>query len=656
VDVLIGGASGPTTDDRRAQGRGESAAAPHIPALDGLRGLAVVAVVAFHANGALPGGYLGVDLFFVLSGFLITGILVREHERFGAVDLRAFWIRRARRLLPALLALVPAVAVYARVLAPPEDAANLRADALATLGYVANWRAIYARKSYWEIFAAPSPLEHTWSLAIEEQFYVVWPLVVSLVLVVLRRTRRALFATCIVFATASACVMYFTWNAERTSRAYMGSDARAAAILVGAALAVALAPGVTLGPRAARALDIAGVLAGVGLGLAWATIDGQSAFLYRGGFWLTEIAALVLIACAVIAPHGLVARVLALRPLVGLGLISYGLYLWHWPVDVVLSPERVRLRPLPLNALRIAIALAISIASYRFIERPIRTRGVFFARPIVVVPSSFILALLVLFAGTGRRPSRPALAVPTPAAPTPAPSASAASVRWPDFNSVKSSVLPLRGDLPPGTLRILVLGDSVGQYLGEAMRFQQSAAQAFVAQRAVGACSIHEAAVYYVKGERMTGTSCSATWVEDAAELRPDVTLITLGGAFLGPRTCEPDWRKAYRDRLTFLLRAMGPNAGRVILALVPYPGERWRTPGMLKLVECFNDELARIATDEGRDTLDLMGHVCPTKECILISNGWPVRNDGLHFDGPGAAETASWTLSEIRRIAAAPP
>ena len=150
----------------------------HVPGLDGLRGLAVIGVLLFHSNQLLRGGYLGVDLFFVLSGFLITSILIEEHKRAGTINLKAFWIRRARRLLPALLALMPTVALYARTLAKPSELPSLRGDALATLAYVANWRAIFVKRSYWEMFAAPSPLEHTWSLAIEEQFYVVWPLVV----------------------------------------------------------------------------------------------------------------------------------------------------------------------------------------------------------------------------------------------------------------------------------------------------------------------------------------------------------------------------------------------------------------------------------------------------------------------------------------------
>ena len=198
----------------------------HVPALDGLRGAAVAGVLLFHAEGLLRGGFLGVDLFFVLSGYLITSILVAEHRRSGRIDLRAFWIRRARRLMPALLALVPAVGLYARSFAAPGELAQIRGDALATLAYVANWRAILVRRSYWEMFAAPSPLEHTWSLAIEEQFYVVWPLVA---LVVLRRGPRALAIVSGVLALGSIVAMAVLGASATPNRVYLGTDTRGAA-------------------------------------------------------------------------------------------------------------------------------------------------------------------------------------------------------------------------------------------------------------------------------------------------------------------------------------------------------------------------------------------------------------------------------------------
>ena len=211
----------------------------HLPALDGLRGLALLGVLLFHAGGALTGGYLGVDLFFVLSGFLITSLLLAEHHATGRIALGAFWTRRARRLLPALRALMPAVALYGRYLARPEELHALRADALATLAYVANWRAIVSHHSYWDLFTSPSPLEHMWSLSIEEQFYLVWPLLVggllATPLAARRGPARALLTTVVFLALASVATTTLIYSSEATSRVYLGTDTRAAGILAGAA-------------------------------------------------------------------------------------------------------------------------------------------------------------------------------------------------------------------------------------------------------------------------------------------------------------------------------------------------------------------------------------------------------------------------------------
>src|SRR6267154_666947 len=163
---------------RAAEEPRQHARLTHQPALDGLRGLAVAGVLLFH-GGHLAGGFLGVDAFFVLSGFLITSLLLAEAHARGRIALGAFWMRRARRLRPALVCVLAAVAVYARLLAKPDELSTIRGDALATIGYFANWRAIFTSHDYWSLFRSPSPLNHTWSLAIEEQFYVVWPLLVA---------------------------------------------------------------------------------------------------------------------------------------------------------------------------------------------------------------------------------------------------------------------------------------------------------------------------------------------------------------------------------------------------------------------------------------------------------------------------------------------
>ena len=241
----------------------------------------------------------------------------------------------------------------------------------------------------------------------------------------------------------------------------------------------------------------------------------------------------------------------------------------------------------------------------------------------------------------------PKSVAPPPPSVTASASAAPVEKKYPQWDSVPNEALPPASELAPGTLRILVVGDSVAKFLGNSMRFRQATANAFVAQRGVGSCSIHPAD---------DGSSCASDWVSDTKELHPDATFVILGGGVLGPKTCEVPWRKSYAERLTMLLRSIAADAGKIILALVPYPGERWRTKETLASVRCFDDELSKVAKTEGYDTVDLIGHVCPTTDCIQTSEGWPVRNDGLHFDGPGSFETADWTLAEIRRIAAKKP
>ncbi len=617
----------------------------HVPALDGLRGLAVLAVLLFHQQGLLPGGYLGVDLFFVLSGYLITSLLVAERERTGAIDLKQFWVRRARRLLPALLAMFPALAVYARTVAQTTELASLRADAIATLAYVANWRAIFARRSYWEMFTAPSPLEHTWSLAIEEQFYVVWPLVVALAFRASRGRVRPLFAGTIVLGVASALAMAALYDGGDTTRVYLGTDTRGAAILFGAALALS---GFTASPAARHpALDVAGVIAAAGLGWAFAVLEGEADFLYRGGFWLTELAALVLIACAVGREQGVVARVLAVAPLRGLGTISYGVYLWHWPVYVVVSEARVHLHGGFLLALRLALTLGIALLSYRFLERPIRERGLGVARPIPVVVGAFAAAFALAIGST----------VGATAAPVDAdwkPSAVQSVVVPPPPPVDASADAP-----PPQTMRVLVVGDSVGLSLGGRMYWDQTVASAVVEDRAMGDCSILDGfvPVFSMGGWPHGNGDCARAWVEAAKETKPDVTLVVLGGAYFSSvrsggkkrLVCDREWHDPYVARLAKRLDELAPVGGRRVVLLAAYPIGHWQTAKRNDEVDCYNRILREAATKAGADVLDLAAWLCPERACVTESRGAPVRPDGLHFDGLGAVDTSWWVLGELR-------
>lgn len=639
---------------RPAEASSHRATIPHLPALDGLRGAAVIGVLFFH-DGRLRGGYLGVDLFFVLSGFLITSLLLAESRAKGRIDLRAFWIRRARRLLPAVLALLPAVALHAFLFAKPETLARIRGDGLATLFYYANWRSIFAGKSYWDLFDAPSPFEHTWSLSIEEQFYVVWPLLCAFVLGRARGSARALLVTSVALAIASAAAMALLYSPLGSSRAYMGTDTRGGSILAGAALACVLSgrgPIERLPLR--RALDVAGIASVCGLTVAWALLDGQSAFLYRGGFWLTEIGVLVLIACAAQGDRSLVGRALSFAPLRWAGLVSYGLYLWHWPLFVLLTQKRMGFGGWGLTALRLAATLAVAVVSYRLLEQPIRKRGITFGRPLVVVPAATAASVLCLLLATR------AVAVPPPGSIAAA--AAGFSLRPLLYND-NITELPPKESLPPGTLRVLVVGDSVAVALGDRLRYMQDTGDAKIAVRATGDCNILDTdyLTRSLNNRRHDGGDCDAKWAADVAELDPDVVLVVLGGGFFAPveiggkwrEACDPEWNKAVRAELTRDVRLLGERGARVLLATAPYPVEHWASERWDRATDCWNAALAdTIAAVPAARLLPLKEELCPRADhtsCILESKGARVRPDGMHFEGVGGEEIARWALQRLR-------
>ncbi len=361
----------------------------YVPALDGVRALAVVAVLAFH--GGMPwarGGFLGVDAFFVLSGFLITSLLVAEWQQTGRLALGAFWGRRARRLLPALLLVIGVLAVAAPMLFPAAEIGLLRGDGLAALFYVANWRMIMRGGDYFAQTAAPSPLEHTWSLAVEEQFYLVWPLLLALLLARTaaaanrRAALRRVLVCCVVGALASAVLLAMAYDAMDPGRAYYGTDTRGASLLIGAGLAVVLArhrprdAGWVPSPAVRRALGVLAAGAVLVLAWAWTHADGGDSWLYRGGLAGLAVAVAVVLAHVTLMPRGWPARLLALTPLVLLGRISYGVYLWHWPVFIAVSAGRTGTQGAELFVLRCLITLTLATLCYVLVERPVRNHVV----------------------------------------------------------------------------------------------------------------------------------------------------------------------------------------------------------------------------------------------------------------------------------------
>ena len=345
-----------------------------VPGLDGLRALSVLAVLMFHAHfGWMAGGFLGVEVFFVISGFLITGLLLKEFRQGGGIGLRRFYARRMRRLLPALLAVLFCIGAYGMAFLGTR-ASQFRADLLASFLYLENWYQIGSKSSYFADQGLPL-LRHLWSLAVEGQFYMVWPLLVAGVLWVSRGRVLPLFILTGALGAASLGLMLRLADPgnlssmkamESLDRVYLGTDTRALGLLVGALLAMVL-PARRAGRLLGGTLDAAAGLGLGALGLIMAWIDYQTPFLCRGGFLLVDgLTALVITA---LVSGRAVAAILEWRPLKWLGERSYGLYLWHWPVFRLLAPGD---GSMPWFLMRLLVAGLITEASYRYLEQPIR--------------------------------------------------------------------------------------------------------------------------------------------------------------------------------------------------------------------------------------------------------------------------------------------
>jgi peptidoglycan/LPS O-acetylase OafA/YrhL len=344
--------------------------------LDGIRALAVLAVMAFHEGLPwMPGGFLGVDVFFVLSGYLITDLLVAQFERDGRLGLRGFWVRRARRLLPALAVVLVTVTAAVTVF-EPEEIPALRDALLGAMTFSSNWSQAMTHQSYFTAFGPPPPLQHLWSLAVEEQFYLIWPLVLALVLAGTHRKRLAA-GLAWAGAAASAAVMAMVYvPGSDPSLVYYGTDTHASGLLIGAALALTfpLARLSAVSALTARQLDYAGVLGLAALAYAVTHFAGSDSALYPDGLVFAALSAAAVVAAA--AAPGRIARILGWGPLRWLGVRSYGIYLWHWPVialaGAVAGP---RADPALTRLAETAVPIALAAASWRWIEEPVLRRG-----------------------------------------------------------------------------------------------------------------------------------------------------------------------------------------------------------------------------------------------------------------------------------------
>ncbi|WP_017607942.1 acyltransferase family protein [Nocardiopsis xinjiangensis] len=408
----------------------------YIPSLDGLRGLAIAGVLLFH-TGHLSGGFLGVDLFFVLSGFLITGLLLREITADGSVSLTRFWARRLRRLFPALAALLVMATLAtwwlqrsaAVTTANAELVRTTLSDGLWVQLHLINWHLLIQDASYWEAFGQSRLFAHLWSIAVEEQFYILWPLILmllaALLTAVLGPRRRgdamplgwAVIILCAALAVASQVLMVLMLDPSDPTRVYTGTDTRAFSLLLGAAAATEPARRLFAGliRRLGRTLGAVMLLLTTGLLSSWLLATGTDSFgLFTGGLFAHAVASALLIGlCAEHhrsgGPRGTLRGVLELPALTWLGRISYSLYLWHWPVIVLMDPEGIS----PFGGwshtpLVIAVSLVLAAGSKHLIEDPVRfrarwARGGAGAAAFVLVSAGLLCLWLLLPAPEGQQ-------------------------------------------------------------------------------------------------------------------------------------------------------------------------------------------------------------------------------------------------------------
>ncbi|WP_414120989.1 acyltransferase family protein [Corynebacterium nuruki] len=351
----------------------------YVPGLDGLRTLAVAAVILYHLNvSGVPGGLLGVGVFFTLSGYLITANLMRSRDRRGNFGLKTFWLRRFRRLAPAMIVTVIAVLILTTTL--DRGAFTDRAgEALSTLFYVNNWHAVLSETSYFDNFAGPGPLDHMWSLSVEEQFYLVWPLVLLALMFLLRNRRGLVAVATVALAVASFALMWVLADpASDTTRVYEGTDTRAGGLLLGAALAVWLSARRSAGRSTEVSRPAAAVLGLVGVAEILALVilvDRDSMFLYHGGIALLTVAA----GCAILAVlriDGLWSRIFGCLPMRWLGERSYGIYLWHMPVIAFLPAGWLTDHLIASAVITVGISVILAALSWTLFEDPIRRHGV----------------------------------------------------------------------------------------------------------------------------------------------------------------------------------------------------------------------------------------------------------------------------------------
>jgi len=660
----------------------------YLPALDGLRAVAVALVVAYHLEfGWATGGFLGVDLFFVISGFLITTLLLRERSLDGRISLRSFWNRRFRRLVPPLAVMTALTLVATRLYGLPEQWNAIRWDAAAALGYVANWRFITGGQSYFETLLGPSPLRHTWSLAVEEQWYVFWPLVVAGFLVVVARWPRLARLPLVLIggaAIASAVLMAALFEPSDPTRVYFGTDTRAQQLLIGAGLAWILSRQRSTASPATSAWARLLVLLAFGAFLFIAlTVSDQAPWLYRGGFFVVSLLAAVIVWAVSSPDRGGPLDWLGNAPFVWLGTRSYGVYLWHWPVIVFVGPPMgIDIARMPLAVLQVALTLALAEVSFRVVERPLRTTtwhpGFVIGGWTAISLATIAIATVALVPPDGRNlvagdvitPSLPTTtSTATTATLAPLAADESANARPPDARTPDptTTTTTTTTQPPPPERTALVVGDSTA--FSAMVGYDQTPPIGWTIDRfATIGCTTTEGQPMDVGLDfGIAQADRCVSWRDDWAfwrsALDPDVVVVMNGAWEVldhlfpdGPRRFPSEaWTATVRKAMDEALDIAGEGGRPVAVLALPCMQQNEdsvfsaQARNDQQRVDAFNTLWAEVAaTKPNVRVLDLPGLLCPGGAFLEQIDGEVVRSDGVHVTPAGADLLVDWLVGQL--------
>ncbi len=630
----------------------------------------MLTMLLFHLGiGLASGAFLALSMFFTLSGYLIGGQLVTEHSAQGRIDLAGFWERRIRRLMPASTLALAGAALYTATLARPDEVAGFAGDIMAAVFYVPNWRFVATGVSYTAIFFSPSPVQHFWSLGVEEQFYLGLPLIVVAALWRGSVRRLVLVTGGLVVASTIAMVMLRTPNTP-LGHAYYGTDARAAEMLIGVLFALwARNTKLFEGRRADRVVNGLGVVALVASFVLWYTTSETQLWFYRGGALAYSLAtSVVILACI---RRGPVTRFLSFPALTYAGRISYGLYVYHWPLYVAVDALDLGLSTLPLVIVKLVGTFFVAALSHRYIETPIRGKRSFMGPRRWIAPLAAIAGLAV-FSGL--------LLVPQ------ADEDSSVDVTLELPSPAHDSGIALLGSGTAkgndGAPRVLIIGNSLADRIGRGlMRWGRATGRATFELKSFTACGL------LTKGERLLAAeqieSFQAHCADFHAELpgwprskRPDIVVFLFGGddlvkrrapgwsEFRGPG--DPVFDEWLIDRYGEVTDDFTSEGAHVVWLTSPCTKQadspHEKVDGALKrlrgwglfdatALRYFNQDLLRLQRSRSPavSLVDLHGHVCPDGSFVSsLGSIEDARPDGVHFDVRAGRLLAEWLGPEI--------